>query len=62
MEMTMAVDLKVRCKACGEGFRSPKQMDATTFERSTTELAGKGYSCSKCGQMRMYDKIDHYIG
>jgi hypothetical protein len=34
-------------------------MDQTSFNDPSTQLAGKGYQCSKCGQTCVYDKPDH---
>jgi len=57
----MAANLKVRCKACGQGFRVPSQTDRSAFENPANVVAGKGYRCTKCGQMRVYDRPDHFF-
>ncbi len=57
----MPGDLKVRCKACGKAFRSPVQLDRARFADPSNELPPTGYQCSKCGQKRVYDKVDHYF-
>jgi uncharacterized protein (DUF983 family) len=53
--------LKVRCKVCGEGFRVRDQMSRSAFDVPTNVASGKGHSCPKCGQMRVYDKLDHFF-
>jgi uncharacterized protein (DUF983 family) len=54
-------ELKVRCKACGEGFRVPGRQDEATSRVTPHLLAGKAYQCSKCGQKRVYDEMDHFF-
>jgi DNA-directed RNA polymerase subunit RPC12/RpoP len=57
----MASDPMVHCKACGEGFRIPTKVEEATFLATAHEFAGKAYQCSKCGQKRVYDAVDHYF-
>jgi RNase P subunit RPR2 len=58
----VASELKVQCKVCGEGFRVPSRQDEATSRATSHPLAGKAYQCSKCGQKRFYDDVDHFFG
>ena len=53
--------LQVRCKNCQEAFHSPIQMDEASFNNPTNQLINNSYQCSHCGQMRVYDKADHFF-
>jgi phage terminase large subunit GpA-like protein len=54
--------LQVRCKACGEAFDVPEQIDRATFEDPSNALSEKTYQCNHCSALNSYDKMDHFFG
>ncbi len=54
--------LQVRCKACGEVFEAPEQMDHTSFEEPSNVFSDKTYQCLHCSALNSYGKADHFFG
>jgi DNA-directed RNA polymerase subunit RPC12/RpoP len=46
------------CKACGQKFPSPIQMDKASFDDPSNRLENNSYQCPHCGESRGYDKSD----
>jgi phage terminase large subunit GpA-like protein len=54
--------LQVMCKACGEAFDAPTQMDRSTFEDPSNVLSQNTYQCPHCSALNAYEKFEHFFG
>lgn len=48
--------LMIKCSKCNDWFKSPMQMDESSF--STVTIANEKYQCTFCGNMNVVNKED----